>query len=160
MRNKRLFYALMFFLAISSFSYVFSGITELNLPKYYPVLREWSMATLEGVGMSFYAKVAVSLAASLVLSVVFYVIFPLLSKFVGNTSGHVLGFAQGVIVISLFFFIGEEWHKWGIEKRKLDNGLFFNKELGFYIILLILFMGLFAALAVLNGRDIKPNSKS
>lgn len=152
MSEKRIFHTIIFFINIGVFSYVFSGLIELNLPKYYPMLRRFSIATLEGPAMAFYAKIALTIIITVVLSKIFYLVFPLIEKYFNNSKDYLIGFTQAAILFGVFFFIAEEGHKWGIEKGKLDNGLFFNIELWIYLILIGLFTGLFFVLWLIYGK--------
>lgn len=152
MPEKRIFYTIIFFINVGIFSYILSGLGDLNLPKYYPVLHRFSVATLDGPAMAFYAKIALTVIIAVVLGKIFYLVFPLIEKYFGNSRNYLIGFTQGTMLFGIFFFIAEEWHKWGIEKRKLDNDLFFNVEFWFYLILLGLFIGLFFILWLVHSK--------
>lgn len=158
MPEKRIFHTIIFFTNIGVFSYVFSGLIELNLPKYYPMLRRFSIATLEGPAMAFYAKIALTVIIAVVLGKIFYLVFPLIEKYFGNSKNYLIGFTQATMLFGIFFFIAEEWHKWGIEKTKLDDGSFFNIEFWFYLILIGLFIGLFFVLWLIHGKYKKVSS--
>lgn len=152
MPEKRIFYTIIFFINVGIFSYILSGLVDLNLPKYYPMLRRFSVTTLEGPAMAFYAKIALTIVIAALLGKIFYLIFPLIEKYFDNSKNYLVGFTQATMLFGIFFFIAEEWHKWGIEKRKLDNGLFFNVEFWFYLILIGLFLGLFFVLWLVHSK--------
>lgn len=152
MSEKRIFCTTIFFLVISIFTYIFSGLVALNLPKYYPTLNMWSRTALDGPGMGYYAKITLSIIIAVALSKVFYLVFPWLEKYFINSRNYLIGMAQGMMLVGIFFYIAEEWHTWGIEKRKLDNGELFNVEFWFYLILIGLFMVLFFIFQLIHGK--------
>lgn len=133
MKDQRLKF-IYFFLIIVSFVYVFVGLTGVNLPAYYPVLHKWSVTPIkDAVSMGFYSRVAFTLIVSLIAAF-------LTVAFTKNNAVNeetLVGFTKATIVIGILFFVAEEWHKWGIEKMKLDGGGFLNYELGLFAVVSI-----------------------
>lgn len=124
-------------LIISSFIYVFTGITGINLPGYYPVLRKWSVAPIkDAISMGFYSKVFFTLIVSGILSY----LLKLFTKSKDIDIETLIGFTKASVIFAIFFFIGEEWHKWGTEKMKLDTPSFVNREFWLLVIITILFI--------------------
>lgn len=152
MQEKRIFHSIIFFLSVGAFSYVFSGLAGLNLPKYYPELRVWSIKTLEGQSMGFYGKVAFVFIFSIILAKMFYLLYPLLEKHLNASRNYLIGFASSTLITGILFFVVEEWHSWGIAKRKLDNGLFSNVELWLFLVVAALFIILYFIFQAIDGK--------
>ncbi len=134
---RRIYNTICFFVIVSVFIYVFSGILGVNVLKYHPVENKWLSYGIEGSpSMGYYGKIAFSLPLAIILSIGFYFVFSnrrIDAKCMKGAS--ILSVLYG-----MFFFIGEEWHAWGIAKRGLDSKVFFNFELVSYLIVLGLFL--------------------
>lgn len=124
-----------FFLIIASFVYVFVGLTGVNLPGYYPVLHKWSVAPIkDAISMGFYSRVAFALIFSLIVTYA-TILFTRNNQVKEET---LIGFTKAAVIFGILFFIAEEWHKWGIEKMKLDTQNFLNYEFWFFLIVSII----------------------
>ena len=127
-----------YFMIIATFIYVFSGLAGLNMPVYYPVLRQWSIIPIEkAVGMAYYGK----LFFALVLGAAFAFLGSLVKRRFTNEE-ELIGITKGTVILGLFFYLAEEWHKWGIEKMKFDTKNFLNYEFWYFLALTVLFVSI------------------
>lgn len=140
-KDKRIFFTLGVFVILAVFLYVFSGVVGVNVPRYYPETHEWktfSEASFPSVG--YYGKLLVTIPLAAVLSIIFYLILPAFSGILEKEEAKY----QGAIKLSLLFgslyFVGHEWHRWGIQEAGLDTNLFWNSELNFFLFLLVLYV--------------------
>lgn len=124
------------FIVIGVFVYVFSGLTGLNLVRYYPVLREWSVTKLDGPSMGFFGKLLFALPITAIITLLYAAVYDWTTKTFGKLCCR--GLAIGSLIFGYFFYVAEEWHKWGIDKPGLDNGKFINNEFWFFIVVMIL----------------------
>ncbi|PIZ00238.1 hypothetical protein COY62_03695 [bacterium (Candidatus Howlettbacteria) CG_4_10_14_0_8_um_filter_40_9] len=128
-----------YFITIATFIYVFVGITGVNLPAYYPVLHKWSISPIkDAVSMGFYGRVAFTLIVSLIATF----ILTAFTKTKDTNESLLAGFTKASVIFGIFFFIGEEWHKWGIEKMKFDSKPFLNYEFWFFAVLVTIFVSI------------------
>lgn len=146
--NTKLIFAC-YFVAISSFVYVFSGIAQINVPLYYPVLREWHVEKLkDAISMGFYSKLAFALVVGFVTAFV----STLFARRNNLNLDRLIGFTKASAVIGVLFFIAEEGHKWMIEKMKYDlEKFFFNYEMLVFVIVL----GIFCTALCLSAKERK-----
>ncbi len=130
------------FVFSAAISYIALGLAHVNLPRYYPALRQVSIAPIkDAVAMGFYGRFFAAIIAALIITVAFLIFYPLLKKLdlthLALTNKLMIAavwFAASIIVI-------EEWHEWGIEKRGLDTTNFFNSEFGLFLLGLLVFFG-------------------
>lgn len=151
-KSCRIFAALNLFLISSIFILVFSNLIGINLAKYYPLLREWSIKPLEGPSMGFFGAVGFAILLAFPLSLIFYFLAPYLQKYLEIRFKTFKNLSTAFIVFGIFYFVAKEWKKWGIEKIGLADGGFFNAEFWFFIILLGMFLGLFFLLLFLEKK--------
>jgi len=131
------------FIITGVFVYLFTGLTGLNLIKYYPTLRVWSVSKLDAPSMGFFGKILFSIPVATLITLIYAALYKQTSKTLGKLSCR--GMAIGILIFGYFFYVAEEWHEWGITKTGLSGGGFFNTEFWFFIVITIL---LFASLAI------------
>jgi len=151
-KSCRIFAALNFFLILTIFILVFSNLIGLNLPKYYPLLREWSIAPLEGPSMGFFSAVGFSILLALPLSILIYWFLPYKQKFLEIRFKTFKNLSTAFILFGIFYFVAKEWKKWGIEKMGLKSDSFFGPEFWLFIIVLVLFLILLKILLILEKK--------
>ena len=139
-REERIYVAIMFFIIIFSFAYVFSGIAGVNVPRYYPETGIWLFEKTSDPSMGYYGKVALVLPVTLLLALASYIFYPAYSRRLSLKKEWFKGAAVISVMWAIFFYIGEEGHKWFLDKQSLTGGGFWNLELVFYTILIVLFI--------------------
>ena len=118
------------FVAASSAAYILVDLAGVNWPRYYPVLRVFSVVPIEGeVSMGFYGRFAVALAAGVLITAIFLLVSPILRALHLLRTGYVGIFAATSTWMATAIIVVEEWHVWGLEKRGLDNAEAINPEL-------------------------------
>lgn len=151
-RNCRIFAALNFFLILAIFILVFSNLVGLNLPKYYPLLRQWSISPLEGPSMGYFGAVGFSILLALPLAILFYWLLPFTQKYSEIRFKTFKNLSTAFILFGILFFVAKEWKKWGIEKMGLKSETFFGSEFWLFVIVLILFLLLLRILLFLEKK--------
>ncbi len=151
-KSCRIFAALNFFLILSTSILVFSNLIGVNLPRYYPSLRQWSILPLEGPSMGFFGAVGFTLLLAFPITVIFYFLEPVLQKYLEIRFKTFKSLSTASLVFGILYFVAKEWRKWGIEKMGLSGGGFFNSELTFFIITLGLFLILLSLLLILEKK--------
>lgn len=139
-QSCRTFAALNFFLVLSIFILVFSDLAGLNLPKYYPLSREWSVKTLERPSMGYFGAVGFSILVALPISLLFYWFLPLKQKYLEIRFKTFKNLTTAFLLFGIFYFVAKEWKKWGIEKMGIKSEGFFGAEFWLFIFILILFL--------------------
>ena len=143
--SERIFLTVCFFLTITVFAYVFSGIAGVNLPRYYPVQNAWSTEKLEGPSMGFYGKLALALVIGVTIAAAFYWVLPRAEHLLELRERGFKGLATTSLLIGILFFIVEEWRHWAIDKTGIEVTGFFNATLDLYLF----GIGVFIALELL-----------
>lgn len=151
-KDCRLFASLNFFLVLAIFILVFSNLIGLNLPKYYPLLRQWSILSLEGPSMSYFGAVGFSILLALPLSILFYLALPYLQKYQEIRFKTFKTLSTASVLFGISYFVAKEWKKWGIEKMGLKSEKLFGTEFWFFILVLILFLLLLRILLILEKK--------
>lgn len=151
-QSCRIFSALNFFLILAIFILVFSHLSGVNLPKYYPLLREWSIKPLEGPAMGYFGIVGFSILLALPASILFYLTLPYKQKYLEIRFKTFKNLSTASILFGIFYFVAKEWGKWGIEKMGLKSEGFFGAEFWLFITILILFLVLLKILLVLEKK--------
>jgi len=130
------------FVISATVSYVLAGLASLNLPRYYPQLHSWSTVAMDGeIAMGLFGRFAWALVVGLVVALLYLLFSRGISQlrkkvpaiFWASATAVTLSFGSAVIVV-------EEWHKWGLEKRGLEQGGLFNAELGLFLVGLAVFI--------------------
>lgn len=123
-------------------SYIILGLAHVNLPRYYPGLRQISIEPIkDAVAMGFYGRFFTALIMALILTGLFLIFYPLLKKLDLTRAGLINKLMIGAFWFGAAVIVVEEWHEWGIEKRALDTTNFFNSELGLFLLALLIFFG-------------------
>lgn len=148
----RVFSALNFFLIAAIFILVFSDLIGLNLPKYYPLARIWSVLPLEEPSMGYFGAVGFSIILALPLSFLFYALAPYRQKYLEIRFKTFKNLSTGFLLLGILYFIAKEWQKWGIEKMGLKTKIFFGTEFWFFLFVLILFLILLKTLLFLEKK--------
>lgn len=151
-RSCRVFAALNFFLILAIFVLVFSHLIGLNLPKYYPFLRQWSIAPLRGVSMGFFSAVGFSILTALPLSILFYLVLPCKQKYLEIRFKTFKNLSTLAIIFGILYFAAKEWKEWGIEKMGLKSENFFSAEFWLFVVILVLFLILLKILLILEKK--------
>mgnify|MGYP005864160131 CR=1 FL=1 len=151
-RSCRIFVALNFFLILSVFILVFANLAKLHLPRYYPLLRQWSIVPLEGPSMGYYGALGFALLLSLPLAILFYWLLPYKQKYLEIRFKTFKNLSTAFLLFGIFYFVAKEWQKWGIEKMGLKSASFFGPELWLFLTLLFLFLFLLKILLVLEKK--------
>lgn len=148
----RIFAALNFFLILTIFILIFSNLIGINLPRYYPLLGEWSILALEGPSMGYYGAISFTFLLAFPLALIFYFLEPILQKYLEIRFKTFKSLSTAFIVFGIFYFIAKEWKKWGIEKMGPVSEGFLNVEFWFFIGLLGGFLGLLFLLLILEKK--------
>lgn len=151
-RHCQIFSALNFFLILSILILVFSNLVGLKLPRYYPLLGQWSIARLEGPSMGFFGAVGFSILVALPLSILFYWLLPYKQRYLEIRFKTFKSLSAGFLLFGILYFVAKEWKKWGIEKMGLKSNEFFGPEFWLFIAVLVLFLILFKILLVLEKK--------
>ncbi len=151
-KSCRIFTALNFFLILAISILVFSSSSGVNLPRYYPVLHQWSILPLEGPSMGFYGKVGFVLLLALPITAIFYFLEPVLQKYMEIRFKTFKSLSTAFIIFGILYFVAKEWKKWGIDKMGLAEGGFLNSELIFFTVVLGLFLILLFLLLMLEKK--------
>ena len=151
-KSCRLFSSLNFFLILAIFILIFSDLIGLNLPKYYPLLRAWSVSPLRGPSMGYFSAVAFSIILALPLSILFYLILPYKQKYLEIRFKTFKNQSTGFLILGILNFIAKEWQKWGIEKMGLKSQNFPGAELRLFIVVIFLFLILLKTLLFLEKK--------
>ena len=151
-KSCRIFSALNFFLILSILILVFGNLIGLKLPKYYPVLRQWSILPKEGPAMGFYGLVAFSIIIALPLAILFYLFLPYKQKYLEIRFKTFKNLSTGFLLFGILYFVAKEWKKWGIEKMGLKSEGFFGPEFWLFLFILILFLILLKILLFLEKK--------
>lgn len=122
-REQKIYFTVCYFLVVATFIYVFSGISGLNLPKYYPEPG--------GPSMGYYGKVGFTFLLAFPLSLLFYLFLPTLLGVQVFNPDFWRAAAVMALLFGIFFFAAEEWHRWGES---------LNLEWPVFSLLLILFL--------------------
>ncbi len=133
-RSCRIFAALNFFLILSIFILIFSNLIGLNLPKYYPLLRKWSILPLEGPAMGYFGAVGFSILLALPFSILFYFVLPYKQRYLEIRFKTFKNLSTAFILLGIFYFIVEEYKSWGIEKIKLRSEGFLGVEFWLFLL--------------------------
>lgn len=148
----QVFAALNFFLILSIFILVFGNLVGIKLPRYYPLLRQWSIIPQEGPSMGFYGAVGFSLLVALPLAVIFYWLSPFLQRSLEIRFKTFKNLSTGFILLGLLYFVVKEGQKWGIEKMGLQGQTFLGPELWLFALVLLLFLLLLYFLLLLEKK--------
>lgn len=151
-RDCRIFATLNYFLILAIFVLVFAKLSGLNLPKYYPLLREWSITPLPGPAMGYFGAVGFSLLVALPLAILFYWFLPFIQRYQEIRYKTFKNLTTAFLLFGLLFFVAEEYKSWGIEKMGLKSESFFSPEFWLFLILLFLFLILLKILLVLEKK--------
>jgi len=151
-RNCQIFAALNFFLILAIFVLVFSHLIGLSLPKYYPLLRQWSIKPLEGAGMGFFGAVGFSILLALPISILFYWFLPYKQRYLEIRFKTFKNLSTAFILFGILYFVAKEWKKWGIEKMGLKSESFFDAEFWLFVAVLVLFLILLKILLFLEKK--------
>lgn len=149
------------FMSATTFCYVAIDLAGVNVPRYYPLLRDYSTVPIaDQISMGFYGRVAVALAAGIILTVLHSIFLPLFRRL--GLIRHPFGY--GLMVTTVWFsavvIILEEWHNWGIVKQKLDTGGLFNTEFGLFMMgALVLVIGILLTAGALRRAVILSSDK-
>lgn len=151
-RSCRIFAALNFFLMLSIFILIFSNLIGLHLPKYYPLLKRWSILPIEGLSMGFFGAVGFSILLALPLSLLFYWVLPYKQKYLEIRFKTFKSLSTAFLLFGILYFVAKEWGKWGIEKTGLKSAEFFGAEFWLFVTILILFLILLKILLILEKK--------
>lgn len=151
-RSCRIFATLNFFLILSILILVFSNLVGINLPRYYPLLGQWSITSLGGPSMGFFGAVGFAILLALPLTLLFYWFLPIKQKHLEIRFKTFKNLSTAFIIFGILYFIAKEWEKWGIEKMGLKGESFFGAEFWLFIAILILFLILLKILLVLEKK--------
>ena len=151
-KSCRIFASLNFFLISAIFILVFSDLIGLNLPKYYPLAKQWSISSLEGPAMGYFSAVLFSILLSLPLSILFYSVLEKKQKYLEIRFKTFKNLSTAFLIFGILYFIAKEWQKWGIEKMGLKSQNFFGTEFWLFVVVLFLFLILFKILLFLEKK--------
>ncbi|MDO8424846.1 MAG: hypothetical protein Q7S70_02810 [bacterium] len=152
-RSCRVFASLNFFLLLSIFTLVFSNLLGLNLPKYYPLLYQWSVTPISGgVGMGYFAAVGFSLILALPLSFIFYLSLARAQKHLEIRYKTFKNLSTGFLLFGIFYFAAKEWKEWGIDKMGIKSTDFFGPEFWSFVVILGSFLALLKILLILEKK--------
>lgn len=141
--KKKIYFTLCFFLIIASLALVLTNIFELNIPRYYPLLHQWSIEKLEGPSTGMYGEVGFPLIFSLILSSIFYLFIPFCQKRKIFREEFFRASAITSLLWATVFSIAIYWHEWGIVETKWETPGFWNLGLLSFLIILLIFLLLF-----------------
>jgi len=135
--------SLAIFLAGSAASYMLVAVAGVNVPRYYPTLREFSYEVVPDVlSMSLYGRMLYALIGGLAVTIVHILLRPLLAQVKLVKLRYLTVLAYSVVWLTISWIIVEAWHDWGIQERGLDTTLPINDELYLAVIgLVTLFAG-------------------
>ncbi len=123
------------FLSATSFCYIAIDLAGVNVPRYYPLLREFSIEPIaDQISMGFYGRVVVALVAGIILTGLHSIFLPLFNRLGMLRHPFAYGLTTATIWFSATIIVLEEWHNWGIVKRKLEGGGMFNAEFGLFLL--------------------------
>jgi hypothetical protein len=151
-KSCRIFASLNFFLISATFILIFGNLTEINLPKYYPLLYKWSILPLGGPSMGYFSAIGFAFFLSVPLSLLFYLLAPYLQKYLEIRFKTFKNLTTAFLIFGVFYFIAKEWKEWGIEKMGLADGRFFNAEMLFFTVILGLFLIFLSFLLTLEKK--------
>ncbi|KKK60348.1 hypothetical protein LCGC14_3025270 [marine sediment metagenome] len=151
-KSCRMFSALNFFLISAIFILVFSNLAGVNLPRYYPILHQWSVLPLEGPSMGFFGTVGFVLSLAIPMTVIFYFLEPVLQVYMEIRFKTFKSLSTAFIIFGILFYVAKEWKKWGIDKMGLGVGGFLNSEFTFFLLLLGMFLTLLFLLLILEKK--------
>ena len=152
-KSCRIFSALNLFLILTIFILVFGNLIGINLPKYYPVIREWSIGPLEGPSMGFFGAVGFAVLLALPLALIFYFFAPNLQKYLEIRFKTFKNLSTAFFIFGIFYFVVKEWREWGIDKMGLADNGFLNAEMIFLTVVLGLFL-IFLSLSLILEKKI------
>ena len=154
--------ALAIFVTGSAAAYVLVSVAGVNVPRYYPTLREFSYEIVpEAISMSLYGRMLYAFGAGLAVVIVHLILRPILAHIKLVKLRHLTVLAYTTVWFAISWIIVEEWHKWGIQKRGLDTTLPVNDEFYLAIIGLITFFGgvLLTAAGVKRVANVSHSAK-
>jgi hypothetical protein len=151
-KSCRIFAGLNLFLILAIFVLVFSHLIGLNLPKYYPLLHQWSVSPLQEVSMGFFSAVGFSILTALPLSILFYLVSPHKQKYLEIRFKTFKNLSTLAIIFGILYFAVKEWKEWGIEKMGPKSESFFSAEFWLFIAVLVLFLILLKILLILEKK--------
>ena len=151
-KSCRIFAALNFFLILAIFILIFSNLSGVNLPRYYPVLHQWSVLPLNGPSMGFFGAVGFVLLLAIPITVIFYSLEPVLQKYVEIRFKTFKSLSTASIIFGILYYVAKEWKKWGIDKMGLGVGGFLNSEFTFFTLVLGIFLILLFLLLMLEKK--------
>lgn len=151
-RSCRLFSVLNFFLISTIFILVFSNLVGVKLPRYYPLLLEWSITPLESPSMGFFGAVGFSILLALPLSILFYWLLPYKQKYLEIRFKTFKTLTTAFVLFGILYFVAKEWKEWGIEKMGLRSDSFFGPEFWLFVVVLLTFLILLKILLVLEKK--------
>src|SRR3972149_9487293 len=70
------------FVAASSLAYALTNVAAINVPRYYPLLKIFSVELLEGqVAMAHFGRLATAFLFGLIALIIYWSIIPLIRRF-------------------------------------------------------------------------------
>lgn len=151
-KSCQIFSALNFFLILSIIILIFSNLVGVKLPRYYPLLKEWSVTSLESPSMGFFGAVGFSILLALPLTILFYWLLPYKQRYLEIRFKTFKNLSTAFIIFGILYFVAKEWKKWGIEKMGLKSDSFFGPEFWLFIVVFILFLILLKISLILEKK--------
>ena len=151
------------FLSSTSFCYMALDLAGVNLPRYYPVLRQFSVTPIKDqISMGFYGRVVYALAAGLAITLLFWIFSALFNRLGLLRHAFLYGVMTATVWFAAALIVVKEWHEWGLEKRELTGGGTINPEFGLFLlaVLIVGIGGMLTAAALRRGVVLSSAEKN